>query len=155
MSALACEGLRPAEHVRRMRNTDLLVAWALIACQPFRCWLIPCCYMTGDGAEITGHMPDVDTLREPQRHQPYAEVPAPVPRPWPTRPVPLRATVAGAGRIMDLDEFLAVTVSMNGRTLMTCMRLKASAGCANALMRQSMWETPPQSRMKKVSWKPS
>ena len=56
-------------------------------------------------------MPDVDTLREPQRHQPHAEVPAPVPRPWPTRPVPLRATVAGAGRIMDLDEFLAVTVS--------------------------------------------
>ena len=55
-------------------------------------------------------MPDVDTLREPQRHQPYAEVPAPVPRPWPTRPVQLRATVAGAGRIMDLDEFLAVTV---------------------------------------------
>ena len=56
-------------------------------------------------------MSDVDTLREPQRHQPYAEVPAPVPRPWPTRPVPLRATVAGAGRIMDLDEFLAVTVA--------------------------------------------
>src|SRR5438876_1858438 len=56
-------------------------------------------------------MSDLDTLREPQRHQPYAEVPAPVPRPWPTRPVPLRATVAGAGRLMDLDEFLAVTVS--------------------------------------------
>jgi len=56
-------------------------------------------------------MSDVDTLREPQRHQPYAEVPAAAPRPWPTRPVPLRATVAGAGRIMDLDEFLAVTVS--------------------------------------------
>src|SRR5690348_4232897 len=47
MSALACEGLRSAEHVRRMRNIDLLVAWRLIACQPFRCWLIPCCYMTG------------------------------------------------------------------------------------------------------------
>jgi CubicO group peptidase (beta-lactamase class C family) len=56
-------------------------------------------------------MPEVDTLREPQPHQPYAEVPAPVPRPWPTRPVPLRATVAGAGRIMSLDEFLAVTVT--------------------------------------------
>jgi len=56
-------------------------------------------------------MPDLETLREPQRHQPYAEVPAPVPRPWPTRPVPLRATVAGAGRIMDLDEFLAITVA--------------------------------------------
>src|SRR5438552_15709664 len=56
-------------------------------------------------------MSDVDALREPQRHQPYAEVPAPVPRPWPTRPVPLRATVTGAGRTMGLDEFLAVTVS--------------------------------------------
>src|SRR5947207_10470470 len=56
-------------------------------------------------------MLDADTLREPQRHRPHAEVPAPVPRPWPTQPVPLRATVAGAGRIMDLDEFLAVTVS--------------------------------------------
>src|SRR2546430_4427453 len=65
----------------------------------------------GDGVEISGHMPDVDALREPQRHQPSAEVPAPVPRPWPTRPVPLRAMVAGAGRAMDLDEFLAVTVS--------------------------------------------
>src|SRR5262249_57208269 len=52
-----------------------------------------------------------EALREPQRHQPYAEVAAPVPRPWPTRPVALRATVAGAGRIMDLDEFLAVTVT--------------------------------------------
>ena len=56
-------------------------------------------------------MSDVDTLREPQRNQPSAEVAAPVPRPWLTRPVPLRATVAGAGRIMDLDEFLAVTVA--------------------------------------------
>ena len=25
--ALACEGLRPAELIRRMRNADLLVAW--------------------------------------------------------------------------------------------------------------------------------
>src|SRR6266702_7500709 len=56
-------------------------------------------------------MSDVDTLREPQRHQPHAEVPAPVPRPWPTRPISLQATVAGAGRTMGLDEFLAVTVS--------------------------------------------
>src|SRR5256884_5757540 len=56
-------------------------------------------------------MLDADTLREPQRHRPHAEVPAPVPRPWPTRPVSLRATVAGAGRTMDLDEFLAITVS--------------------------------------------
>src|SRR5947199_4335267 len=56
-------------------------------------------------------MLDADTLREPQRHRPHAEVPAPVPRPWPTQPVSLRATVAGAGRTMDLDEFLAITVS--------------------------------------------
>src|SRR5689334_6382864 len=59
-------------------------------------------------------MPDVDTLREPQRHQPYAEVAAPVPRPWPAasaKSVPLQATVAGAGRTMSLDEFLAVTTT--------------------------------------------
>jgi CubicO group peptidase (beta-lactamase class C family) len=62
-------------------------------------------------------MSDVDTLREPQRHRPYAEVPAPVPRPWPAGPggpggpVPLPATVTGAGRTMSLDEFLAVTTT--------------------------------------------
>jgi CubicO group peptidase (beta-lactamase class C family) len=56
-------------------------------------------------------MLDVDTLREPQRHQPHAEVPTLVPRPWPTRPISLRVTVAGAGRTMGLDEFLSVTVS--------------------------------------------
>src|SRR5215467_13679269 len=54
---------------------------------------------------------DVDTLREPQRYPPHAEVAAPVPRPWPTRPLSLRATVTGAGRTMALDEFLAITVS--------------------------------------------
>ena len=37
-------------------------------------------------------MLDADTLREPQRHRPHAEVPAPVPRPWPTQPVSLRAS---------------------------------------------------------------
>src|SRR5262249_36634899 len=56
-------------------------------------------------------MLDVDTLREPQRNRPHAEVPAPARRPWPTRPISLQATVAGAGRRMDLDEFLAITVS--------------------------------------------
>src|SRR5262252_331813 len=56
-------------------------------------------------------MSDVDTLREPQRYRPHAEVAAPVPSPWPARPIPLRATVTGAGRTMSLDEFLAVTVS--------------------------------------------
>src|SRR6516225_4269249 len=45
MDPLPSKGLRSAEPNRRMRNIDLLVAWALIACQPFRCWLIPCCYM--------------------------------------------------------------------------------------------------------------
>src|SRR2546430_13288609 len=54
---------------------------------------------------------DVETLREPQRYRPHAEVAAPVPSPWPIRPVPLQATVTGAGRTMDLDEFLALTVS--------------------------------------------
>src|SRR5262252_2650766 len=52
-----------------------------------------------------------DTLREPQRYRPHAEVAAPAPLPWPTRPIPLRATVTGAGRTMSLDEFLAITVS--------------------------------------------
>src|SRR5690348_13509148 len=56
-------------------------------------------------------VPDVDTLREPQRYRPHAEVAAPVPRPWPARPISLLATVTGAGRTMDLDEFLAITVS--------------------------------------------
>ena len=56
-------------------------------------------------------MIDVDTLREPQRHRPHAEVPAPCRAAGPPGRSPLRATVAGAGRIMDLDEFLAVTVS--------------------------------------------
>ena len=44
---LPSKGLRPAERIRRTRNVDLLVAWSLIACQPFRCGLIPCCYTTG------------------------------------------------------------------------------------------------------------
>src|SRR6185503_16466242 len=56
-------------------------------------------------------MSDVDTLREPQRYRPHAEVAAPVPRPWPARPISLQATVTGAGRTMDLDEFLALTVT--------------------------------------------
>src|SRR5215475_8493459 len=56
-------------------------------------------------------MLDLDSLREPQRQRPHAEVPAAAPRPWPARPIPLRATVAGAGRIIDLEEFLALTVA--------------------------------------------
>ncbi|HEY5990517.1 MAG TPA: serine hydrolase domain-containing protein, partial [Streptosporangiaceae bacterium] len=53
----------------------------------------------------------METLREPQRHRPHAEVPALAPRPWPTRPMTLRATIAGAGRIMDLNEFLTLTAT--------------------------------------------
>ena len=54
-------------------------------------------------------MTNPDALREPQPGRPYAEVPAPGPRPWPARPRPLRAQVAGAGRLMDLEEFLSRT----------------------------------------------
>jgi len=53
----------------------------------------------------------VDSLSESHRHQAHAEVPATAPRPWPTRPISLQATVAGAGRTMDLDEYLASTVA--------------------------------------------
>ena len=48
---------------------------------------------------------------EPQRAWAHAEVPAPVPRPWQEAAVPLRVTIAGAGRTMDLDEFHARTAS--------------------------------------------
>src|SRR6266568_8947213 len=44
--ALAREGWRSAGRTRRLRTIDLLVAWASIACQPVRCRLIPCCYVT-------------------------------------------------------------------------------------------------------------
>jgi CubicO group peptidase (beta-lactamase class C family) len=53
----------------------------------------------------------VDSLREPGRHQAQAEVPAPAPRQWPARPIWLQATVVGAGRTMDLEEYLASTVA--------------------------------------------
>src|SRR6266567_9572396 len=62
-------------------------------------------------SRIEGLICGMDTLREPRRHQPYAEVPAPAPRPWPARPISLRAVVVGAGKTMSLDEFLAVTVA--------------------------------------------
>jgi hypothetical protein len=48
---------------------------------------------------------------EPQHAWPHADVPAPAPRPWPVAAVPLRVTIAGAGRTMDLDEFHARTAS--------------------------------------------
>lgn len=50
-----------------------------------------------------------DDLREPGRYQPHAEVPAPAPRPWRSSPVPLRVSVAGAGRMLDLREFADAT----------------------------------------------
>jgi CubicO group peptidase (beta-lactamase class C family) len=56
-------------------------------------------------------MTGVDDLREPQRHGAHVEVPAPAPRPWPTDPRELRGSVVGAGRRMDLEEALRVTVT--------------------------------------------
>src|SRR5437660_11103907 len=82
------QGLQHAGRTRRLRNVDLLVALSSIACQPVQCGLIPCCYVTGDRAEVWAVF-DVDSLREPQRHRPHAEVPVPTPRTWPTRPIPL------------------------------------------------------------------
>ncbi len=51
----------------------------------------------------------VDDLIEPQRRGPHLEVPAPGPRPWPAAARPLEVTIAGAGRLLDLAGFLAVT----------------------------------------------
>jgi CubicO group peptidase (beta-lactamase class C family) len=56
-------------------------------------------------------MTGVDDLREPQRHGPYAEVPAVAAAPWPGRLRPLDARIVGAGRVMDLEELLRVTVA--------------------------------------------
>jgi len=53
----------------------------------------------------------VGNLREPGRYQPHADVPAPVPRPWPRLPVPLHVTIAGAGRLLNLTEFLDSTAT--------------------------------------------
>jgi CubicO group peptidase (beta-lactamase class C family) len=51
----------------------------------------------------------VTDLREPQRSFAHTEVAAASSRPWPSRPVNLEVDVVGAGRVMDLDEFLALT----------------------------------------------
>jgi CubicO group peptidase (beta-lactamase class C family) len=53
----------------------------------------------------------VDDLREPQRRGPHVIVPADSPRPWPAKPTELQARIVGAGRSMDLEEFLAVTTA--------------------------------------------
>jgi CubicO group peptidase (beta-lactamase class C family) len=52
---------------------------------------------------------DIDTFREPHRAFSHLEVPAPDPRPWPTGLRPLDTTIVGAGRAMDVEEFLDVT----------------------------------------------
>jgi CubicO group peptidase (beta-lactamase class C family) len=55
-----------------------------------------------------------EPLIEPHRAWAHAEVTAADSRPWPARrdgPIPLRITIAGAGRIMDLDEFHSRTVT--------------------------------------------
>ncbi|MFF4253736.1 serine hydrolase domain-containing protein [Streptomyces sp. NPDC001663] len=54
---------------------------------------------------------DVDTLREPQRWYPRStEIAAAAPpEPWPRAVRPLSARITGAGRTMDLDEFLSLT----------------------------------------------
>ena len=52
---------------------------------------------------------DLETFREPQRSFHHVEVPAPAPQPWPTSPRPPTATIVGAGREMDIAEFLDVT----------------------------------------------
>jgi len=55
-----------------------------------------------------------EALIEPHRAWAHAEVAAPAPRPWPTRPdgpLALPVTIAGAGRMMDLDEFHARTAT--------------------------------------------
>jgi hypothetical protein len=54
---------------------------------------------------------DLDSFREPQRGFHHVEVPAPRPSPWPRADRPLAVRVVGAGRELDLAEFLEVTSS--------------------------------------------
>src|SRR4051794_39112806 len=56
-----------------------------------------------------GVLTDLDTFREPQRGFPHAEVPATAPRPWPVALRPLDAGIVGAGRELEVAEFLDVT----------------------------------------------
>src|SRR5947207_2343310 len=58
-----------------------------------------------------GGMSDLDTFREPQRHFAHVEVEARHGRPWREAPVSLSAGIVGAGRAMDLHEFLEVTAT--------------------------------------------
>ena len=53
-------------------------------------------------------MQRVEPLIEPHRAWAHAEINSSAPRPWQARPegpIPLRVTITGAGRTMDLDEF--------------------------------------------------
>jgi CubicO group peptidase (beta-lactamase class C family) len=52
---------------------------------------------------------DLDVFREPQRGFAHVEVPAPDPRPWPRAERTIDPRIVGAGREMDLPEFLEVT----------------------------------------------
>jgi CubicO group peptidase (beta-lactamase class C family) len=54
-------------------------------------------------------MSDIETFREPQRGFHHLEVPAPAGIPWPQTRLRLDPHIVGAGRELDLDQFLALT----------------------------------------------
>lgn len=54
---------------------------------------------------------DLESFREAQRAFAHVDVPAPAPEPWPRAERDLAVSVSGAGRTMDLEEFLDVTSS--------------------------------------------
>jgi hypothetical protein len=56
-------------------------------------------------------MHQVHALVEPHPGAAFAEVPAPAPSPWPVALRPLAPRIAGAGREMGLEDFLATTSS--------------------------------------------
>ena len=56
-------------------------------------------------------MSDVELFREPQRGFHHVEVPATTGRAWPERQATLDPHIVGAGREMNLDEFLALTTT--------------------------------------------
>jgi CubicO group peptidase (beta-lactamase class C family) len=54
-------------------------------------------------------MQDIGALREPQHRFRHVEIPAGRSRGWPESTRPLSVEVVGAGRVLGLDEFLALT----------------------------------------------
>lgn len=54
-------------------------------------------------------MVDVELFRVPQQHRASVVVPAPEPQPWPARPRSFEAEIVGAGRTMDVAQFLDMT----------------------------------------------